>query len=523
MNVFDMNTTAKRLLLGGVAVLGVVALAGCGGGSGVSPTAPQTKDCNGAPIPVAQDCPEPGDDGDDDDNGGTTNGSQSTNPSDNQSTNPEVNITTSSLSVDEDGTTTATDITVTLDRAAPEGGLTLTFTVTGNASVADFAAISVNGVTVSDDFMKITVTIPEGETSLTVPVTVNDDGDQEGPERLVLTLDPGDDYRRGSRNVFTLTINGSDGYTPPVTPRVEFSTATASVDESAGTYEITVELDSAREADVVLSYTVAGTAASGSDYTAPSGTVTIPAGDTSAVISVPIINDTANEIAETIIVTISSSDDYDIGTGTFTLTINSDPSDRPNDGIEVGTGAVGGLQGASRDNVKMALDASPLVGGVPTSGDPARPVSTSSWGVWIQGTDLFVWHGPPDNSYGQFPTLPDTGSATYEGKVAGIGYHGTTGSETFGSFGADIELEAMFAEGSITGTVSNFSGTGASSAWGDVTLGDSGSVSGGATGEWDHSYYRKAASGNPDGMTGYVDLTFSDGEAVGAFHAPRKP
>ena len=35
MNVLDMNIPAKRLLLGGVAVLGVVALAGCGGGGGM--------------------------------------------------------------------------------------------------------------------------------------------------------------------------------------------------------------------------------------------------------------------------------------------------------------------------------------------------------------------------------------------------------------------------------------------------------------------------------------------------------
>ena len=34
MNALNMNTSAKRLLLGGVAILGVVALAGCGGGGG---------------------------------------------------------------------------------------------------------------------------------------------------------------------------------------------------------------------------------------------------------------------------------------------------------------------------------------------------------------------------------------------------------------------------------------------------------------------------------------------------------
>ena len=122
---------------------------------------------------------------------------------------PEVNITTGSLTVNED---VATEITVRLDRPAPGPGLTLTFSVSGNAAREDFEMISVEGVTVNDQFTKITVTIPEGDNSITVPVRINDDNLPEGRERLVLTLDSGNNgYRRGNRYAFTLTINESDG------------------------------------------------------------------------------------------------------------------------------------------------------------------------------------------------------------------------------------------------------------------------------------------------------------------------
>ena len=226
---------------------------------------------------------------------------------------------------------------------------------------------------------------------------------------------------------------------------------------------------------------------------------------------------------ETLNLALVDGDDYDLGTARNELALRIR-------NVSIGTPppvGIGGVGGYQSDNVMQALGGTPLVGSAPSIGDTNQRVSTSSWGVWIQGTDLYVWHGPPGNIYehGVF-NLPSEGSATYEGSVAGIGYHGPSESRKSGRFDADIELTAVFSDGLITGNVSNFRGTGAGSSWGTVTLGDSGSVSDGGTtgGSWEHSYYRKEnATGNPDGVTGYVDLTFSEEEAVGAFHAPRKP
>ena len=69
----------------------------------------------------------------------------------------------------------------------------------------------------------------------------------------------------------------------------------------------TVSLTSASTSDVSVHYATAdGTATAGSDYTATSGTVTIPAGSTSAHVQVPILGDTAVEPDETFFVNLTN-------------------------------------------------------------------------------------------------------------------------------------------------------------------------------------------------------------------------
>ena len=68
----------------------------------------------------------------------------------------------------------------------------------------------------------------------------------------------------------------------------------------------TVTLSNASATDTVIAYTVAGTATSGTDFTALSGSLTITAGSTTGTISVPVTEDTIIEGSETVIVTLSS-------------------------------------------------------------------------------------------------------------------------------------------------------------------------------------------------------------------------
>ena len=72
--------------------------------------------------------------------------------------------------------------------------------------------------------------------------------------------------------------------------------------------------------------TSGGTATSGTDFTATSGTLTFLAGDTAKTINVPTIDDSTTENAENFTVTLSNaSSGSTIGTATGTGTINDNP------------------------------------------------------------------------------------------------------------------------------------------------------------------------------------------------------
>ncbi|WP_339338520.1 MULTISPECIES: Calx-beta domain-containing protein, partial [unclassified Croceitalea] len=57
--------------------------------------------------------------------------------------------------------------------------------------------------------------------------------------------------------------------------------------------------------NTVVTYSVAGTATSGVDFTALSGTVTIIAPATSATITIPVLEDVLNELNETVIINLT--------------------------------------------------------------------------------------------------------------------------------------------------------------------------------------------------------------------------
>jgi len=73
---------------------------------------------------------------------------------------------------------------------------------------------------------------------------------------------------------------------------------------------------------LTVSYRVSGTARIGEDYTSLSGSVTIPAGATSALIVVDPIEDAEAESAETVVVSLNSSSAYRVDTVRFAATVN---------------------------------------------------------------------------------------------------------------------------------------------------------------------------------------------------------
>src|SRR5262249_54582089 len=102
---------------------------------------------------------------------------------------------------------------------------------------------------------------------------------------------------------------------------------TAVNEGNAGTVNatFTVVLSHAWNADVTVHYATADiTATAGSDYTAASGDVTIPAGQTSATVTVPVRGDRLGEANETFAVNLNGATNATIGDGQGVGTILDD-------------------------------------------------------------------------------------------------------------------------------------------------------------------------------------------------------
>lgn len=82
--------------------------------------------------------------------------------------------------------------------------------------------------------------------------------------------------------------------------------------------QFSVSLGETADTDTVISYTVTGTATPDEDYTALTGTVTIPAGDLSAPIDVVPLDDSVPEEEESVTVTLDeiTAGDSDVVFGT---------------------------------------------------------------------------------------------------------------------------------------------------------------------------------------------------------------
>ena len=103
--------------------------------------------------------------------------------------------------------------------------------------------------------------------------------------------------------------------------------ATTEGTKGAKNLTFTVTLSPARSVPVTVQYVTAnGTATAGSDYTAASGTLTIPAGSTGGIISVGVKGDTVFETDETFTVNLNSATNAALADGQGAGTIQNDDS-----------------------------------------------------------------------------------------------------------------------------------------------------------------------------------------------------
>lgn len=140
------------------------------------------------------------------------------------------------------------------------------------------------------------VTFKAGQTVATVEVAVRGDTTQEGTEFFSLVLDPPPAIKNGvlgAAGTATIVDNDTGSGSLPVLSLLPAETP------EYNSMDFTVILSRPSDVDITVKYqTIAETATIDNEFRSVTGTLTIPAGDTVAVISVPTYHDRVDEVDE---------------------------------------------------------------------------------------------------------------------------------------------------------------------------------------------------------------------------------
>jgi len=173
------------------------------------------------------------------------------------------------------------------------------------------------------------VTFPAGMPILNINVTPVGDSSSEGPETVTLTLIEDPTYVLGALAEATVTVADDD---PSARPTVDISASSPSAladnlatESGSDTAVFTFTRSGGGVAnELVVLYSVTGTATPDADYTPLAGVVTIPAGETVTTLPLTAINDLEVETNETVIVTILADAAYNGAGDNTTITIVDD-------------------------------------------------------------------------------------------------------------------------------------------------------------------------------------------------------
>jgi hypothetical protein len=219
---------------------------------------------------------------------------------------PRVMFLTGSSSVEEDDASVPL-LMAGLDRPAFTT-VTVNYAVTGGSATSGTDFVLANG----------TLNFLAGETSKSIPLAVLNDTAVESSETVTVTLSAPAGATLGPITAHTVTILDNDTGTPEVT--VAATDATATENGDTGAFAVTRTSGGAAEA-LTVDYVVSGTATADADYTALSGSVTIPIGQASAPVIVSTLNDGSLEAIETVTLTIIPAAGYAFGAN-ITATVN---------------------------------------------------------------------------------------------------------------------------------------------------------------------------------------------------------
>jgi hypothetical protein len=288
----------------------------------------------------------------------------------------------------------ATDSIATLDGA--ETGL-ITFSLNAPALVDTTVNFNLGGTAAKwTDYyrlpqgdMPVSVTIPAGSSSTTLPITARANSTGANPETVVFTLTPDASYSIGSASSATLTILAAAS--APSGVSVTATDPTASLDGNAIGL-ITFSLPAPTPTALTVNFSLGGTAAKWTDYyRLPQGdmpvSVTIPAGSSSTTLPITAKANSTGANPETVVFTVTPDPSYTVSSvNTATLTIVPTAS------------ANSGSSGSSTTSGSSASSGS-TAGSGPTasSGSTSGSGSTSSSGSSSSSSSTGVITGTSGN------------------------------------------------------------------------------------------------------------------------------
>ncbi|HOX07162.1 MAG TPA: Ig-like domain-containing protein [Planctomycetota bacterium] len=216
-----------------------------------------------------------------------------------------------------DNETPAVTLSVTDAWASESGPDTGRITVNRTGSTA--AAMTVNytlGGTATNgtDYAALSgsVVIPAGAASSTVEIAPLNDTLVEARETVTLAIADGAGYQVGYYSSCTIYILDDE------VPAINVSATDSAAAETGGDIgTFTITRSGKLDVGVTVYYTMSGSATKGTDYAAPSGSVLIPAGQTTATVTVAPVNDTLVEGREYAQINLTANAAYQTGWGTY--------------------------------------------------------------------------------------------------------------------------------------------------------------------------------------------------------------
>ncbi|HUW82219.1 MAG TPA: Calx-beta domain-containing protein [Phycisphaerae bacterium] len=227
-------------------------------------------------------------------------------------------------------------VTVAFDQAASNGDESVTpanlsvslSEVSGDTITVDYA---VTGGTATGGGVDYTLNpgqlqFDPSQVTKNIPITIVDDGDPESDETVEVTLSNPVNASLGAITVHIYTINDNDGGLPVVTIQATDPNA-AEQGQDPGVFTVGRDQTSG---NLVVYYSVGGTAGPGDYQETLSGQMTILDGQPSATITITPVDDSEVEGNETVVLTLTADPAYTIGSpGSDTVTITDNDGGGP--------------------------------------------------------------------------------------------------------------------------------------------------------------------------------------------------